>query len=91
MTRQLDNGMFIMDLGYRNTQPVALIEKTMNDNSKEYIIAFDYRIIDTKIDWGYGYYYDDNISKAKNDFQKVLSGKSIADTFNKNNKERNER
>lgn len=89
-TRMLEDGMYVIDLGYRNKQPVALIEKTMQDNSKEYIIAFNYKINNKKIDWAYGYYYNDNISKAKQDFNKVLSGGNLADTFNKkkNDKER---
>lgn len=88
-TRMLEDGMYVIDLGYRNKQPVALIEKTMQDNSKEYIIAFNYKINDKKIDWAYGYYYNNNISKAKQDFNKVLSGGNLADTFNKkNDKER---
>ena len=89
-TRMLDNGMYVMDLGYRNKQPVALVEKTMQDKSKEYIIAFNYKINNKKIDWAYGYYYNNNISKAKQDFNKVLSGGNLADTFNKkkNDKER---
>ena len=89
-TRMLEDGMYVLDLGYRNKQPVALIEKTMQDNSKEYIIAFNYKINDKKIDWAYGYYYNNNISKAKQDFNKVLSGGNLADTFNKkkNDKER---
>lgn len=87
-TRMLDNGMYIMDLGYRNKQPVALIERTMQDKSIEYIIAFNYKITDKKIDWAYGYYYNDNISKAKQDFNKALSGGNLADTFNKNKKDK---
>ena len=89
-TRMLEDGMYVIDLGYRNKQPVALIEKTMQDNSKEYIIAFNYKINDKKIDWAYGYYYNNNISKAKQDFNKVLSGGNLADTFDKkkNDKER---
>lgn len=89
-TRMLEDGMYVIDLGYRNKQPVALIEKTMQDSSKEYIIAFNYKIDNKKIDWAYGYYYNDNISKAKQDFNKVLSGGNLANTFNKkkNDKER---
>ena len=60
----------------------------MIDNSKEYIIAFNYKIIDKKIDWAYGYYYNDDILKAKQDFSKVLSGGNLADTFNKNKKDK---
>ena len=55
-TRQLDNGIYVIDVGYRNVQPVALIEK-QNKDFKEYIIAINYRIHDNKMDWGYGYYY----------------------------------
>ena len=84
----LDGGMYVIDLGYRNKQPVALIEKTMQDNSKEYIIAFNYKITDKKIDWAYGYYYNENISKAKQDFNKVLSGVNLANTFDKNKKDK---
>ncbi len=87
-TRMLDGGMYVIDLGYRNKQPVALIEKTMQDNSKEYIIAFNYKITDKKIDWAYGYYYNENISKAKQDFNKVLSGGNLANTFDKNKKDK---
>lgn len=85
-TRNLDNGIFVMDLGYRNDQPVALVEKSSKDY-KEYIIAFNYKIKDNKMDWGYGYYYDNNIEKAKKDFEKVKSGGILADTFKKNDKE----
>ena len=87
-TRMLEDGMYVIDLGYRNKQPVALIEKTMQDNSKEYIIAFNYKITDKKIDWAYGYYYNENISKAKQDFNKVLSGGNLANTFDKNKKDK---
>lgn len=88
-TRALDNGMYVMDLGYRNNQPVALVERTFSDKSKEYIIAFNYKIKDNKIDWGYGYYYSDNIEKAKNDFKKVLEGGNLVDTFEQKNKKKN--
>lgn len=87
-TRMLDNGMYVMNLGYKNKQPVALIEKTMQDKSIEYIIAFNYKITDKKIEWAYGYYYNDDILKAKQDFSKVLSGGNLADTFNKNKKDK---
>ena len=88
-TRMLDNGMFVLDLGYRNNQPVALVERHF-DNTKEYIIAFNYKITDNKIDWAYGNYYGSDISKAKNDFDKVLKGGNLADTFEnkKHDKER---
>lgn len=85
-TRMLENGMYVIDLGYRNKQPVALIERTIDESSKEYIIAFNYKITDKKIDWAYGNYYSEDISKAKQDFDKVLSGGNLANTFNKNKK-----
>jgi hypothetical protein len=83
-TRMLDNSMYIMDLGYRNKQPIALIERTMQDKSLEYIIAFNYKITDRKIDWAYGYYYNDDILKAKQDFNKVIQGGNLSKTFEKN-------
>lgn len=86
-TRMLGNGMYVMDVGYRNKQPVALIEKN-TDYGVEYIIAFNYRIDDNKIDWAYGNYYDNDLSKAKQDFNKVLSGGNLADTFAKNKKDK---
>lgn len=79
--RELDNGMYVMDLGYRGKEPIALVERTFSDNTKEYIVAFNYEIKDNKINWGYGYYYSTNIDKAKEDFDKVLAGGNLADTF----------
>ena len=76
-TRQLDN-VNVIDVGYRNSQPIALVKR--ND---EYVIAFSYRIKDNLMDWAYGYYYNDNIKKAKEDFKKVLSGGNLAHTFDK--------
>lgn len=87
-TRSLDNGIYVIDLGYRREQPIALVEKTYKD-FKEYIIAINYKIKDNKMEWGYGYYYDNNLNKAREDFQKVISGGSLTNTFDK--KEREER
>ena len=80
-TRRINDTFSVVDVGYRKEQPVALVEKTFADNSKEYIIAFDYSIKNDNIDWGYGYYYNENIDKAKEDFARVLKGENLADTF----------
>ena len=80
-TRRINDTFSVVDVGYRKEQPVALVEKTFADNSKEYIIAFDYSIENDNIDWGYGYYYNENIDKAKEDFSRVLKGENLADTF----------
>lgn len=80
LTRHLEDGIYVMDLGYRKEQPVALVRRG-NDENKQYIIAFNYRIKDNKMDWAYGYYYDDNINKAKEDFKKVLNGGNLSKTF----------
>lgn len=86
-TRKINDTFSVIDVGYRKEQPVALVEKTFADNSKEYIIAFDYSIENDNIDWGYGYYYNENIDKAKEDFARVQKGENLADTFeNKVNK-----
>lgn len=29
MNRKLDNGIFLIDVGYRNDIPIALVEKTL--------------------------------------------------------------
>ncbi len=79
--RALNNGMFVMDLGYRKEQPIALVERTFNDGTKEYIIAFNYEIKDNTIDWSYGYYYSNDIGKAKTDFKRALNGENLANTF----------
>lgn len=79
--RALENGMYVMDLGYRDEEPIALVERTFKNGTKEYIIAFNYEIEDNSINWGYGYYYSDNIEKAKVDFDRVLKGENLADTF----------
>ena len=81
-TRELDNGITVIDVGYRNSTPVALVLKKYEKYDDEYIIGFNYEIKDNKIDWGYGYYYGTDLEKAKTDFADVLAGKSLTDTFN---------
>ena len=80
-TRRINDTFYLIDVGFRKEQPVALVEKTFTEKDKEYIIAFDYKVENDKINWGYGYYYDKNLKKAKEDFAKVLAGKDLADTF----------
>lgn len=80
-TRRINDTFYLIDVGFRRNTPVALVEKTFTENDKEYIIAFDYKVENNRINWGYGYYYDKNIKKAKEDFAKVLAGKDLADTF----------
>ena len=88
-TRELDNAI-VLDVGFRGKMPVALVERKMEDTryENEYVVAFSYKITDNKIDWAYGYYYDTDLEKAKQDFNKVLSGGNLADTFNKNKKDK---
>ena len=85
-TRELDNGI-VLDVGYRRDEPIALVERK-NGDSKEYVVAFIYKITDNKIDWAYGNYYGTDLEKAKQDFNKVLSGGNLADTFAKNKKDK---
>ena len=77
----LDN-MMIVKKGFRGEQPIALVKRGIAENY-EYIIAFNYNIEGKKLDWGYGYYYNQNIKKAKDDFNRALAGESLVDTFNK--------
>lgn len=79
-----DNNMKILKKGYRRLEPIALVERYI-ENEKEFIIAFNYEIKNNKLDWAYGYYYDDNIEKATKDYQKVIEGGNLADTFIKKN------
>ena len=32
-TRELDNGMYVMDVGYRNEEPIALVERTFRNGN----------------------------------------------------------
>lgn len=79
-TRELDNRIIVIDVGYRKEQPIALVQKG-KDKYMEYVVVFNYRIRDNKIDWAYGYYYDKDLKKAKEDFNKVLNNGHLANTF----------
>ena len=71
----------ILETGKRNNDKVALVEHQFKDGTKEYIVAFHYEVDDKKVNWGYGYYYGDDLKKAKEDFEKVKAGGNLADTF----------
>lgn len=75
-----NNNLKILKKGYRNYQPVALLERNLI-NKKEYIIAFNYEIKDSKLEWGYGYYYENDMEKALQDFEKVIIGGNLENTF----------
>ena len=86
-TRQLDDGMYVKDIGYRNNiESIALIERTLGDNTKDYIIAFSYEIIGKKIRWGYGNYYGYNLKQAEKDFKIVLDGEYLSNVPQKEKK-----
>ncbi len=68
----------ILKTGMRGEQSVALI-----DWDNVYVIAIDYNVDKNKINWNYGIYYNNDIEKAKNDFEKVLKGGNLANTFEK--------
>ena len=82
-TRKLGNGMYLIDVGYRKEQPVALVKKE-TDYGLEYIVAFNYKIDNDRINWVYGSYYGDDFTKAKQDFDKVLNGGNLSKTFERN-------
>lgn len=82
-TRKLGNGMYVIDVGYRKEQPVALVKKD-TDYGLEYIVAFNYKIDNDRINWAYGSYYGDDFTKAKQDFDKVLNGENLSKTFERN-------
>lgn len=83
----LDN-KHILEIGNRGGTKVALVEHCFKDETKEYIVAFHYKVDDKKLDWGYGYYYDNNLEKAKADFEKVKAGGNLADTFKEESKKK---
>lgn len=70
----------IIDKGYRNTDKVALLEKTIG-NRKEYIIAFHYQEDKDKLSWAYAYYFDKDKEKALESYDNVLNGGNLADVF----------
>lgn len=76
----------IVEVGKRNNEPVALVEHYFKDGTKEYIVAFNYTVEDKKVNWGYGYYYSNDLDKAKEDFEKVKAGGNLAETFKYDNK-----
>ena len=82
----------ILETGKRNSDKVALVEHQFKDGKKEYIVAFHYEVDDKRVKWGYGYYYGNDLKRAKKDFEKVKTGGNLADTFeekkSKKNKER---
>lgn len=82
-TRKLGNGMYVIDVGYRKEQHVALVKKD-TDYGLEYIVAFNYKIDNDRINWAYGSYYGDDFTKAKQDFDKVLNGGNLSKTFERN-------
>ena len=64
---------------------IALVERKLKGeiDEKQYVVAFGYKITDNEITWDYGYYYYNNIEKAKHDFDKVIKGGNLAHTFDK--------
>lgn len=76
------NDKAVLLTGMRKDQPIVLVERVV-DEKPEYIIGINYEIKDNNLSWGYGYYYDDDIKKALNDYQKVIEGGNLADTFEK--------
>jgi len=72
--------MTILARGKRNKEPIVLVEHTTS-YGKEYIVGLNYVIQNGDLSWGQGYYYDDNKTKAVEDFNKVIAGGNLADTF----------
>ena len=72
--------MTILARGKRNKEPIVLVEHNTS-YGKEYIIGFNYVVENGNLSWGYGYYYDDNKTKAVEDFNRAIAGGNLADTF----------
>ncbi len=69
----------IIDKGFRKEQPIALIEKILSNNEKEYIVAFNYAIdeVNNNLTWGYGKYYEDEDS-GKKAYKTVINGGNLS-------------
>ncbi len=81
---ELYNGnMKILEKGFRKDQPIALVEKNFENDTKEYLVAFYYKVNDDKLSWGYAYYYDNDKEKAKNEYKNAINGGNLAHTFDK--------
>ena len=78
-----NGNLIILDKGLRKDQPVALIEKSLNDNEREYLVAFYYKEKEDKLSWGYAYYYDNDKEKAETDYKNAINGGNLAHTFDK--------
>ena len=70
----------ILETGNRGETRVALVER-ITDYGTDYMIAFNYAIDNKKLEGSYIYYYDNDLKKAKEDFEKVKAGGNLADTF----------
>lgn len=81
-----NNNLKILKKGHRNYQPVALLERNLI-NKKEYIIAINYEIKNGKLEWGYGYYYENDMDKALQDFERVINGCNLENTFKEKGEE----
>jgi len=76
----------ILEVGYRNDEPIALVEKEIPlMNRKEYIVVFNYTVDEAnqKLTWGYGYYYFDRVS-GKNAYNKVIKGGNLSSVEKEN-------
>jgi len=72
------------DYAYQSVN-IALVERKMKGeiDEKQYVVAFNYKITDNEITWDYGYYYYNDLEKAKKDFDKVIKGGNLAHTFDR--------
>lgn len=77
----------ILEIGKRQSTPVALIQKGKGENI-EYIVAIGYEVNDKKTEWGYGFYYGNDLLKAREDFERANNGEDLVDTFAEENKKK---
>jgi len=62
----------ILNYGVKDNKKFAFIEKSIGD-SKEYIIAHDYKINNNLLTWSKAYTYYDNKEKALFDFKELIN------------------
>ena len=77
--KRCNDNLTILAEGFRNDQPIALVEKNVpRMDRKEYIVAFNYVVDENNnLSWGYGRYYY-NEKSGKEAYKTVINGGNLS-------------
>lgn len=77
--KRCNDNLTILAEGFRNDQPIALVEKNIpRMDRKEYIVAFNYVVDENNnLSWGYGRYYY-NEKSGKEAYKTVINGGNLS-------------